>query len=698
MEESRAEGSPGSIADPRSLFETLFEQSPVAFQIYRLDGHCLLVNPAFRQLFGTEPPPEYNVLEDDVLARNGFLPQVHRAFAGETVVTDPHWYDPRELRQVAVPDGRRVGVEVTMFPLRDCAGTVRYIALSFKDVTVELERQRERDHFEQVARALERTESELAATLDSIGDAVIATDLEGRIVWLNPVAERLTGWQRADAWGLALADVFRIAGHEGEPPAEALTRALADRVTFWLPGGTALVSRAGATVPIDGSIAPICDGGAAPRGFVLVFRDMTEKARAEEALRRNAARMQILADSSRQFSAASADLRGLIDLVARRLGQLHGDACAIRLIARDGEWMDSGATVHHPDPDLAETAAQVLAMPQRVGEGLMGRVAATAQPVLVPAYDSATMSAHLAEPYRAMVERLGVNSVMAVPLRSRDRVIGVAALYRSRRDSPYMPDDLQLAQDLADRAALAIENALLMAELEERVALRTAALEEANRELEAFSYTVSHDLRTPLRAIDGFTYALGAEYGDKLDDRFRDYLRRVQNGARRMSALIDDLLHLARIHRSPIRPRAIDLSGLAGSVIDEIRRQDPTREVEVEIAEGVSGRGDARLIRIVLENLLGNAWKFTVRRPDARIAFGQTGGAFFVRDNGIGFDMAYVSRLFAPFQRLHRDTDFEGTGIGLATVHRIISRHGGRIWAEAEMGQGATFLFTLGER
>jgi signal transduction histidine kinase len=227
-------------------------------------------------------------------------------------------------------------------------------------------------------------------------------------------------------------------------------------------------------------------------------------------------------------------------------------------------------------------------------------------------------------------------------------------------------------------------------------------LEQANKELEAFSYSVSHDLRGPLRAIDGFSEVLLGEYSNKLDDQARHYLQRIRAGTQQMAALIDALLNLSRLTRSPLQKEPVNLTELARAVVAELRGREPARHVVVEIAGDLSAHGDARLIAIVLENLLGNAWKFTAKRPHARIAFGQESKenvtVFYVRDNGAGFDMPYASKLFAPFQRLHRASDFEGTGIGLATVHRIVSRHGGRIWTEAAIDQGATFFFTFGDR
>jgi light-regulated signal transduction histidine kinase (bacteriophytochrome) len=224
-------------------------------------------------------------------------------------------------------------------------------------------------------------------------------------------------------------------------------------------------------------------------------------------------------------------------------------------------------------------------------------------------------------------------------------------------------------------------------------------LEIANKELESFSYSVSHDLRAPLRAIDGFSRILLEDYQDKLDDDGKDSLARIRAASQRMGQLIDDLLQLSRITRAEMHRVPVDLSALTRAVCDELKITEPARRVEFVIKPDLVTKADAGLMRAALENLLGNAWKFTGHRTDAKVEFGSRleGGerVFYVRDNGVGFDMKYDSKLFGAFQRLHTSAEFPGTGIGLATVQRIIHRHGGRVWAEGETNRGATFYFSL---
>jgi light-regulated signal transduction histidine kinase (bacteriophytochrome) len=241
----------------------------------------------------------------------------------------------------------------------------------------------------------------------------------------------------------------------------------------------------------------------------------------------------------------------------------------------------------------------------------------------------------------------------------------------------------------------------LNAELEARVHERTRQLEAANRELEAFSYSVSHDLRAPLRGIDGWSLALLEDYGGQLDAQARGYLDRVRSEAQRMGQLIDDLLNLARLVRAELVRQPVDLSAIAQKLADHLRATAPERQAAFTIQPGLAAVGDPRLIEIALTNLLGNAFKFTAKADQAQITFGQLHLAgervFFVRDNGAGFDPALAERrnIFSAFQRLHKASEFPGSGVGLATVQRIIHRHGGRIWAEAALGQGATFFFSL---
>jgi signal transduction histidine kinase len=251
-----------------------------------------------------------------------------------------------------------------------------------------------------------------------------------------------------------------------------------------------------------------------------------------------------------------------------------------------------------------------------------------------------------------------------------------------------------------ERAAAEAEVRALNADLETRVAQRTLDLQRANHNLEAFTYSVSHDLRSPLRAMSGFSEALAADYGDRLDEAGRDYLVRIEAASERMGKLIDDLLHLSRVSRAELHLEPVNLSAEVASIAADLQRREPDRRARFAIQDAVWVTADRRLIRTVVENLLENAWKFTSGRPQARIGFGTmpTGDGpicCYVRDNGAGFDPAYVSKLFQPFQRLHSATEFPGTGIGLASVQRIVERHGGRTWAAGTVDGGATFYFTI---
>jgi PAS domain S-box-containing protein len=269
-----------------------------------------------------------------------------------------------------------------------------------------------------------------------------------------------------------------------------------------------------------------------------------------------------------------------------------------------------------------------------------------------------------------------------------------------RRDGTEFPAEITLAPLRIEDERFVVAAVRDMSWVHERLTAARAAAETTSRELEAFSYSVAHDLRAPLRGIDGFSQVLLEDHARQLDDAALHYLQRVRSLAQYMTQMIDGLLRLSRVSQSELTRREVDLSALARAAVGRLRYADPARDVEVVIEDGLQVVGDERLLATLLDNLLGNAWKFTAGRPDARITFGRADepgeAAYAVGDNGAGFDMAHAARLFGVFQRLHTAEEFEGTGVGLATVERIVRRHGGRIRAEAGVGEGARFLFTLG--
>jgi signal transduction histidine kinase len=296
----------------------------------------------------------------------------------------------------------------------------------------------------------------------------------------------------------------------------------------------------------------------------------------------------------------------------------------------------------------------------------------------------------------------GIASLAFIPIAHQGRLLGKFMLYF---DAPHtLPEaDVRLALTVAEYLALAVsrqraveELQQLNANLEARVRRRTHQLEEANREMESFCYSVSHDLRAPLRALDGFARILLEDAGHLLDELDKEKLGRIIAASERMGRLMDDLLKYSRIGRASMRLADVDLSALAAEVAGRLQGQAPQRRLALQIGAGLRVRADSGLMRILLENLLGNAWKYTGGNSETLIEFGRNGdGVYYVRDNGAGFDMRYATKLFAPFQRAHSHGEFEGNGIGLAIVQRIVHRHGGRIWAESEPGRGATLYFTL---
>jgi light-regulated signal transduction histidine kinase (bacteriophytochrome) len=326
-------------------------------------------------------------------------------------------------------------------------------------------------------------------------------------------------------------------------------------------------------------------------------------------------------------------------------------------------------------------------------------------------------NAGLSDCHIEVLAQFQIKANLAVPLLQGQNLWGLLCIHQCKAPRQWQTTEIEFVSQIANHLGVALQHAELMAELRAEVIERQQAeqavqtlnrglqqaivdLKAVNRELESFSYSVSHDLRAPLRSIDGFSQALLEDCLDQLDVSGQDYLRRIRNATQRMGNLIDDLLNLSQVTRSEMNLDSVNLSLLASHIYTEFHQNEPERQVQFSVQPGLIARGDARLLQVLLVNLLTNAWKFTSKHPQARIEFGTISDetdipVYFIRDDGAGFDMAFANKLFGPFQRLHNINDFPGNGIGLATVQRVAHRHGGKVWAEGAVEQGATFYFTL---
>ncbi len=554
-------------------------------------------------------------------------------------------------------DGHYVWLETVGNLLFDDHDAPVGIVLNGRDVT---------EH-KQAREALQTTLSVLRATLESTADGILVIDTNGRVTEYNERFQEL--WHIPEAVidthddDCLLAHVLgqlkdpqgfrtKVRALYGQPDAESF------EVLEFKDGRT--FERFSCPQRVDGRSI----------GRVWSFRDVTQRVRNEAELRESEARYRTLVESASD-AVVSIDECGIVQSVNSAAEQLFGFTAA--------EILGDNVTRLMPEPD-AGPHDEYLAAYLRTGVAhVIGRV-------------------------REVSGRRKDGTTFPLELSISEMQFGERRMFTG------------IMRDISARKQAEHDIWRLNAELEQRVVERTAQLEVANQELEAFSYSVSHDLRSPLRHIEGFSEMLLEDSAERLDDGGRYYLERISAGCQRMGQLIEDLLSLSRVVRHELRHAPIDLSAAARKIIAELREGQPGRDVEVVIADHLHATGDSGLLRIVLENLLGNAWKYTSKRRGARIEFGRAPGAesgladprfvrsavanpsamaFFVRDNGAGFDPARADRLFTPFRRLHSEAEFEGSGIGLAIVQRIICRHGGHVWAEAAVEQGATFYFTL---
>ncbi|MDP2209829.1 MAG: PAS domain S-box protein [Bacteroidota bacterium] len=423
--------------------------------------------------------------------------------------------------------------------------------------------------------------------------------------------------------------------------------------------------------------------------------DITERNRAEEEIKLTNKELEtinkIIASATSTF-----DLKLILDKVMDEALNVVGlEGGTVCLINPDNTFelaVEKGAT--------QETIEDLTNNKIKVGDCLCGNCAKECKPLILQTKEDVLEYAT-----REVLRGEDIRFHAAFPFVIGEKCVGVLCVF-TRTDKKPLERNLKLLESIVAQTAIAIENSRLYEEvkkhtlqLEHIVSERTAELQSANKELEAFSYSVSHDLRAPLRAIDGFSLALLEDYSDKLDNEGKHHLQRVRNGATEMAQLIDDLLNLSRISRRELIRGSVDMSKIVKSITDKLNSSETDRKAVFNIADNIQAAGDSNLLKIVMENLLNNAWKFTSKRKNVSIEFGilekEGKTVYYIKDNGVGFDMKYADKLFNPFQRLHRKEDYPGTGIGLATVRRIILKHGGSIWAESELGKGAAFYFTL---
>ncbi len=465
-----------------------------------------------------------------------------------------------------------------------------------------------------------------------------------------------------------------------------------------------LIHKNGKKVWVDVREAPVVENGNTI-AIVGSLTDITERKLAELANKQAEEEIKQINEDLRTInriiltSASALDLKALFDIVMDEAIHVVGlEGGTICLIDPDDTFklaVERGAS--------QETIEDLTQNKVKVGDYLCGNCAKDCKPLILQTKEDVLEYAT-----REVLRGEDIRFHAAFPFVVAEKCVGVLCVF-TRTDLKPSERSLKLLESIVAQTAVAIENARLFEEvnkytlqLEEIVSERTAELLSANKELEAFSYSVSHDLRAPLRAIDGFSLALLEDYLNKLDDEGKHYLQRIRNGATEMAQLIEDLLNLSRITRRELIRGTVDISKIVKSISDKLIESESGRKVTFSITDNIRVEGDNQLLKIALENLLNNAWKFTGKKKNAKIEFGvwekEGKTVYYIKDNGVGFDMKYADKLFSPFQRLHKKEDYPGTGIGLATVKRIISKHSGSIWAESELGKGATFFFTVSSR
>ena len=630
----RLEGVVAELKESEERYRAVVEQAAEGILLIEVDTKRVLeANAAYQDLLG------YSLEEILQLSLYDLVPYPVESidcYVRQVLEQKSYVSGQRRHRR---KDGSLVDVEVSASLIS--YGSRRTICIVVRDII-------ERKQTEEIR-------ARLAAIVESSDDAIISKTLDGTITSWNHGAEKIYGYSSEEIVGKPVS-VLVPTDRPDEIPEILEKVGRGEAIDNY---ETVRIAKDGRRLDVSLTISPVKDLSGNLVGASTIARDITERRRTESELRLSEARFRAIIEQS---------------------------PLSIQVLSPDGQTLQ----VNRAWEELWGVTLQdipgynLLEDQQLVAKGLMPyiRRGFAGEPTLIPAaaYDPD-------------------ETIPGLTSHEEPKRWVRAFIYPIKDEDGNVREVILMHKDITERKQAEEEIRKLNEQLEQRVQRRTAQLNAFNRELEAFSYSVSHDLRAPLRSIDGFSKILLEDYADELDEEGNDYLKRVRAASQRMGQLIDDLLDLSRMTRSEMRRESVDLSDLAKSFVEELKRSQPERRVEFLIEGGLLVEGDKSLLRVVLENLLRNAWKFTGKQTHARIEFGaseqEDKRAYFVRDNGAGFDMAYADKLFGAFQRLHGGSEFEGTGIGLATVQRIIHRHGGRVWAEGRVGYGATFYFTL---